>query len=165
MRLQKTYEINIKESAKMKRKATVAPTSALFWVVGLVSLLWYLLVSGAFIFEMVASPEALTQAYGADGAEGVIARPNWANILYEIALFGGVLGCLLLLMRRRIAQWLLNGSLFALLGLQAYWWGRVDFAQPLQAIDVIAPILFAAIGLFLVWFSRVGTTKYFSFRS
>ena len=138
---------------------TTNKPKALFWVISAIALLWNLMGVGAFVFEMMSEPQALIEAYGQAEDDMVFARPGWATGVFAVAVFGGAIGCLLLLLRKKIAIWPLLISLIAVLLQQGYIWGMTDAAKLMSGADYIMPIMIPVIAIFLVWFARKNTAK------
>ncbi|MEH6457671.1 MAG: hypothetical protein V7749_15190 [Cocleimonas sp.] len=71
-----------------------------FWVIALLGLLWN--AGGIMNYMMQMKPEFVASMPDAHRAiiEG---RPSWATGGFAIGVFGGALGCLLLLLRKKIA--------------------------------------------------------------
>jgi hypothetical protein len=82
------------------------------WVIGILALLWSAMGAMDFVMtqtknEMYMSgftPEQLTFFYG---------FPAWVVAAWAIGVWGGVIGALLLLFRRRLAVWVFLASLLA----------------------------------------------------
>lgn len=74
--------------------------SIMFWVIVLLGLLWNALGCFNFIMQSILGAVAdLPLAY-----KLVIAsRPGWVTVAFFIAVFGGALGCVLMLLRRATA--------------------------------------------------------------
>ena len=77
------------------------PTS--LWIVGVLALLWNLIGIGAFVMQLAMPSEAL-QAMPAEQRAIYEATPAWLYVFYGLATFGGALGSLGLLLRRRWAS-------------------------------------------------------------
>ena len=75
--------------------------SRVFWAIGLLGLIWNAL--GCFNFILQMDPDALADFPPAYRA--VIAhRPGWVTAAFLVAVFGGALGCVLMLLRRATAR-------------------------------------------------------------
>ena len=75
--------------------------SRVFWAIGLFGLIWNALGCYNFILQM--DPGALAESPAA--YQVVIAsRSGWTTAAFLIAVFGGALGCVLMLLRRAIAR-------------------------------------------------------------
>lgn len=134
--------------------STIPKTPALFWVIAGAALLWNLMGVSAYLFEALSSPEAIQAAYGEPEAAAVLTRPAWATGIFAVAVFGGALGCLGLLLRRKWALWFLVASLAAVIAQQIYIWGMTDAAAHMSGGDWIMPIMIPIVAVFLVWFAR-----------
>lgn len=129
-----------------------------FWVVAVTALLWNAIGVIAFLFEVNQSPESLT-AMSETHRNLYESRPGWAILGFATAVFGGLLGCIALLFRRKFATVLFVVSLFGLI-VQNYHSFGVAKVQNIYAENVIAlPVMIAVIAIFLIWFSRSATTK------
>lgn len=73
-----------------------------FWVVGGIALVWNLMGVMAYIMQVTMSDEARAAL---PEAERLLYEtvPTWATAAFAIAVWGGALGCVLLLMRKALA--------------------------------------------------------------
>lgn len=85
-----------------------------FWIVAVLALLWNLLGLAMFFAQVTMTPEAVA-ALSAAQREVYQATPAWINGAYALAVIGGVLGGIGLLLRRRWAMAMFALSLVALL--------------------------------------------------
>ncbi len=85
-----------------------------FRVVAIVALLWNLLGCVAFFLDFRLSPDDLAKLSAAQQAL-YAARPGWAIAATAIAVFGGVLGCIGVLLRKKWAFAVLVLSLLGIL--------------------------------------------------
>ena len=126
-----------------------------FWIVGVLALLWNLMGVMAFIMQVTMSaetaaarPEAQRQYY-----ESI---PLWVMAAFVVAVFGGTLGCVLLLARRCQALVLFIASLFGVLAQFSY---GIFVGNSLEIFGrgaLILPLLTIVIGILLIWFARMG---------
>ena len=121
-----------------------------FWVVAGVGLLWNLL--GCYNFIMQTNPallETLPEAYDALAKS----RPGYATVAFAVAVFGGSLGCALMLMRRAVSRPFLLLSLLGVVVtmLQALW--AIGFAPEAASVAMAAGISLA-VATYLVWFTH-----------
>lgn len=71
-----------------------------FWVIAIVGLFWNLM--GSMNYIMQTNPETVAQM--PDVYQMIInGRPSWATGGFAIAVFGGSVGCILLLLRKNVA--------------------------------------------------------------
>ena len=71
-----------------------------FWIVAIAGLIWNLM--GSMNYIMQSNPETVAQM--PDVYQMIInGRPSWATAGFAIAVFGGSVGCILLLLRKNVA--------------------------------------------------------------
>lgn len=93
--------------------ATAAtPRAKSFWIVAIAALLWNLIGTAMFYFQVSMTPEQIA-ALPAPQREVCEATPTWLYALFGIAVIGGVLGSLGLLLKKRWAVPLFLVSLVA----------------------------------------------------
>lgn len=90
------------------------PRSKGFWFVAIIALLWNLLGVAMFWMQVNMSAEGLA-AMTKQQRQVYEATPMWLNVAFAIAVFGGVLGALGMLMGKRWAVTMFFVSLLALL--------------------------------------------------
>lgn len=89
--------------------SSVAP--AWFTIAALGALLWELAGCALYLMRMTVDPATLP----ADQLPIYEATPQWTLAAFAIAVWVGLIGSVLLLLRRRQAEWLLLASLLAVL--------------------------------------------------
>ena len=128
-------------------------TPAWFKVVAVLALLWNLLGCVAFSSDLRLSPEDLARLPEAQQALYAM-RPGWAVAATAIAVFGGVLGAVGLLARRK---WALPVFVLSLLGILVQDFGLFVLAKGASLAGPVAVAmqgLVLAIGIGLVVLSR-----------
>ena len=124
--------------------------SIMFWVIVLLVLLWNALGCFNFIMQSILGAVAdLPLAY-----KLVIAsRPGWVTVAFFIAVFGGALGCVLMLLRRVTARPALFLSLIGVLLTTGYalWLGA---AATGGLPVVISSGMSVAVAGGLVWYTH-----------
>ena len=106
----------------MKDK-TVCGVHWSFWAIGTVALIWnvmgimnfFMQMKAGMLAEMPESQRAIIES-----------RPAWATGAFAIAVFGGALGCLLLLLRKSAAFYLFIASLLGVIVQLIPYLGRFD---------------------------------------
>ena len=123
-----------------------------FWVIGVVTLIWNAM--GGMNFVMQMNPDAVAQFPESHRAiiEG---RPAWATAAFGIAVFGGALGCLLLLLKKSIAYDLFMASFLAVIVTTIHTLrilnSTSDFSPFEMVLMIVMPLVVAA---FLIWYSK-----------
>ena len=123
-----------------------------FWAIGAVALIWN--VMGVMNFFMQMNTDAL--ASFSESALAIIeGRPAWATGGFAIAVFGGALGCLLLLLRKSAAYYLFIASLLGVIVTMTHTIGvassTIDFTPFEIIMMILMPLVVAA---FLIWYSK-----------
>ena len=123
-----------------------------FWAIGAVALIFNGLGCMNFLSQMNAETvAAMPESYRVI----VEARPAWATGAFAIAVFGGALGGLLLLVRRSGAYYVFIASLLGAVGAQIPVLGMADF--PFEAM--IGGLMQLVVGSCLIWYSKRAERK------
>ncbi|MCE9685788.1 hypothetical protein LZP73_06095 [Shewanella sp. AS16] len=121
-----------------------------FRLFALVSLLWNLLGLMTFLVQMNLDSQAIAQMSQAERYM-YDTTPVWLNWVLGSALLSGLLGCLLLLLRRRQALGMLLLSLVAVLLHLGYVFGVQDAMAALGVEALPIPLLVLSWAVLLVW--------------
>ena len=123
-----------------------------FWVIGVVTLVWNVMGAMNFVVQMNADMVAAMP----DTHRAIIdSRPAWATAGFGFGVFGGALGCLLLLLRKSAAKYLFIASLLGMIVTMLHTLrvaiSDIDFDLFEVLVMIIMPLLVAA---FLVWYAK-----------
>ena len=125
-----------------------------FWAIGAIALIWN--VMGAINFVAQMNPDMLA-AYRESERAIIEGRPAWATIAFAIAVFGGALGCVLLLLRKSAAFYLFIASLLGVIVTMMHTLGAgIDFGLGEILGIILMPLVLAA---FLIWYSKWAESK------
>ena len=128
---------------------TVGDVHWSFWTIGAVALIWNAM--GVINFFAQMNPDVLA-AYRESERVIVEGRPAWATGAFAIAVFGGALGCLLLLLRKSAAYYLFIASLLGVIVTMIHTLGvGIDFGLGEILGIILMPLVVAA---FLIWYSK-----------
>lgn len=125
-----------------------------FWLITIFMLIWN--VMGCINFIMQNNPDMLSMYRETEQAI-IHARPAWATVGFAFAVFGGTLGCLLLIFRNSIAMYVFIVSLLGVLVTMAHTLSSgISFS-----IGELAGIIFmpTAVAVFLIGYSIFARTK------
>ena len=129
------------------------------WLVGLVGVLWSSMGVVSFMLTQM-NVEAVMSRFPPQQREYFESFPLWAVAFWAIGVFGGVIGCLLLLLRNRLAFPVLLASVigaivFNLGGL--FLLGGMEVMRETGGLGfTVFPIVFAA---FLAYYARAMSKK------
>ena len=132
---------------------------AWFWAVALVALLWNLLGVMAFAMHMMMTPESLAALPEAE-RNLYETTPIWVTIAFAVAVFGGALGALGLLMRKAWARLLFIISFVGLIIQASYNFLLSDTFEILGSGAMLMPIVVIVIAVFLIWFANMATRRH-----
>ena len=136
---------------------TVGGVRRSFWAIGAVTLIWN--VMGVINFFMQMNADALA-SFPESHRAIVAGRPAWATGGFAIAVFGGALGCLLLLLRKPAAYYLFIASLLGVIVQLIHTLGIAGSAFGFSPFDIsrtiVMPLVVAA---FLIWYSKRAERK------
>jgi len=124
-----------------------------FRAIGGVALVWNLLGVINFFSQMNANTAAaMPEPYRVI----IEARPAWATGAFAIAVFGGMLGCFLLLFRQSAAYYVFIASLLGAIVATIHFQITADFGL----LDALIGSLMQVVGaVFLVWYSKWAERK------
>ncbi len=131
---------------------------ALFWVISILALLWNLMGVMAYLGMTMMPVEALVESYGQEYADVMATRPAWATGAFAIAVFGGLLGCIGLLLRKSWSKILFIISLLGVV-VQNIWGFMSGSFNLVGTSDKILTVLIIIVAVFLIWFAQKKTAK------
>ena len=129
------------------------------WLIGILGGLWSSIGVLSFILTQM-NVEAVMSRFPPQQREYFEAFPLWADALWAIGVFGGVIGCLLLLLKKRLAFHVLLaaaiGTIVCNLG-GLFLLGGMEVMRETNGLGLtVFPIIFAA---FLAYYARAMNKK------
>ena len=123
-----------------------------FWAIGAVTLIYNVVGVINFFTQMNADTvAAMPELYRAI-IEG---RPAWATGAFAVAVFGGALGCLLLLLRKSAAYYLFIASLLGAIVTMIHTLGMAGS----DIGSMVGNLVQLAVTAFLIWYSKQAESK------
>ncbi len=124
-----------------------------FWIISVVTLLYNIMGVANYFVQMNADSLASFPEQYRPIIEG---RPAWATAAFAIAVFGGSLGCLLLLLKKSAAFYVLIASLLGVIVSMMHIFGVAGF----NSFDVwIGVLMQLVVTVFLIWYSKLAESK------
>ena len=117
--------------------------------VAIVALLWNLIGCAAYLMDVTLTPDAVA-AMTPDQQALYAARPAWAVAVYAIAVWGGALGCVGLIMKKRWAKGALLASLLGLIAQDIALFGMSPVAIETSVYALQGMVLVIAVLLLLL---------------
>jgi hypothetical protein len=134
----------------MDERFTPRPVANWFMAGAVASLLFMGLGCISYLMHVLANPDTLPL----DQRMAYEAEPAWVTGAYAVAVWVGLAGTILLIMKRKIAEWALLVSLAAVL----IWFAGLLLVGPLRdsmsANDLLVAIVVAAVTWTIYWFAR-----------
>ena len=123
-----------------------------FWAIGAIALIWN--VMGVINFFVQMNPDVLA-AYRESERAIIEGRPAWATGAFAITVFGGALGCLLLLLRKSAAYYVFIASLLGVIVQMTPYLGMAN----VQVEVWMGSLLSLVVAAFLIWYSKQAESK------
>lgn len=123
-----------------------------YWIVGVVALIWNAMGVNAYL-QQAYNTESYRNMYSKEQLEIAANLPSFVTAAFALAVFGGALGSLLLLFRKKFAVTLFYVSLIAVMIQMGYLLIN-GYASSIPMTIMI--ILFAVI---FAWFSKYSASK------
>jgi hypothetical protein len=124
-----------------------------FWIISVVTLIFY--VMGVINYFVQMNPDMLA-SFPESYRPIIEGRPAWATAAFAIAVFGGSLGCLLLLFRKSAAFYVLLVSLLGVIVTMMHIFGVAGFSSFEVWMGVLMQLV---ITVFLIWYSKLTERK------
>ncbi|MDH3695414.1 MAG: hypothetical protein OER96_12680 [Gammaproteobacteria bacterium] len=111
------------------------------WAIGIVALLWSCM--GAFDYLMTQTKnESYMSHFTPEQLEFFYSFPAWLVTFWAVAVWGGVIGAVLLLMRKRLSVWLFLASLISMVITTIHNYG---FSNGMEIIGDAFSLIFTAV--------------------
>ena len=123
-----------------------------FWIIAIAAILWNSIGAMVYLADVYMNAETLG-AFTQAQQEVYANRPGWAIGAFALAVFSGLIGSILLLLRNKWSQQLYIISLLALIA-QNYYWFVLAGALDIFPDGHWMPLLVFIIALLLLWYAR-----------
>ena len=120
-----------------------------FMIVAVISLVWNLLGVMAYLMQVTMSPEVLATLPEAQ-LEILENTPAWATAAFAIAVNGGAIGCLLLVLKRNLAGFFLQLSLAGVLVQMFHSFFMSKSFEVFGPGGLVMPVMVIIIAIYLV---------------
>ena len=125
-----------------------------FWVITIFMLIWNIMGCVNFFVQM--NPEMIS-SYRENEQAIIQGRPLWVTMGFAVAVFGGAIGCVILLLKKSTAVYLFIASLLGVLLATAHTLGvGIEFGPGEVFGIVLIPTIVA---VFLIWYSIYAKNK------
>ena len=131
---------------------TITKPTPLYWLISIVALFWNFMGIVAYLGQAYISDDALkmlpeeNQLYFSN-------VPAWVTAAFAVAVFGGFLGAIGLIIRKKWAYFLFVISFLALVGQHVYNFFIQNYIE-MTGLQMILPIVTFIVALLLIYFSK-----------
>ena len=130
-----------------------------FWVIAIFFLLWNIMGVFSFFSHTFISEEALSNLPKTE-RELYGDYPLWTTIVFAIAVFGGLIGSVGLILKKK---WSRSAYIISLCAIIPQMIHNIFFTKSIEVYGLgqatTMPIMVVVFGIFLVWFSNMAITK------
>ena len=131
-----------------------------FWIIAVIALIWNIMGVFAYLGQTLLLTDELKAALPTEQIELINSSPSWLNIVFAIGVFSGLLGCIMLLIRRKLAVPLFAISLLMVLLQNFYGWFATNAAEVYGSLQgYIMPLIVIIISIFLYFYSKGAAQK------
>jgi len=132
--------------------------SIIFWMISIIALLWYLMDMSAFFMRIFMSDETLL-AMSENRRQQIQNIPLWVNFVFAFEVFGGTLGSVGLLLRKKWALALFVISLLGVLAQTTYLYFLSNSIALMGWMAIVMPLVAIVIGSGLIVHTKSSVSK------
>lgn len=129
-----------------------------FWVISIIALLWYLMDMSAFSMRVLMTDDFI-KAMPENQQHLYRNMPLWVNIVFAGEVFGGALGCVGLLLRKKWALPLFVVSILGVLSQTFHVYFLSDAISTMGTPAVVMPLLAILIGIGMIVLAKSAIPK------
>ena len=139
---------------------TTEPTkpATSFWVVAILALIWNGMGAAAYLGTVTMTQETLDAMPEAQ-RNLVMSTPSWATGAFALAVWGGLVASLLLLMRKKFATTVFIASFAGIVVQMSHAFFMTNSIEVYGPGGMIMPVMVLAFGAYLIYFSRNATAN------
>lgn len=137
----------------MSEQAKGVSPARSFWIIAMLSLIWNIIGVMNFVYSVTLGPEALAAMSEAERAL-YADIPVFVNLCYAVAVFAGVIGSSLLLLRKAQAISFFILSLVAIVLQFGFGLFLTPMLQAQGTLALIFPLVVIAVASYFLWFAR-----------
>lgn len=127
--------------------------STSFWIISILALLWNAMGVNAYL-QQAFMTDSFKAMYNEEQLKMIAEAPAWATGAFAIAVFGGFLGCVLLLLRKKLAKTVFIVSLIGIVVQMFYNFFIIDSMAIYGPGALVMPIMVILFAVFLIWYSK-----------
>ncbi|WP_400078838.1 hypothetical protein [Winogradskyella sp. R77965] len=129
-----------------------------FWILSVLALIWNALGVQKYL-QQAYNTEGFRASYTTEQLALMDSTPAWATAAFAVAVFGSVLACILLLLRKKLAKTVFLIALIAIIVQMGYGLLIAKNYEVLSSFEVTMSIFVPIIGLLLYLFAKRSAEK------
>lgn len=129
-----------------------------FWFISIVGLLWFTMDASAFYMRVFMAESSMANM---PQSQQLLYRniPSWVNMVFALEVFGGLFGCIGLLLGKNWAFPLFIISMIGVVCQSLYVWFLSDAINVIGMVAVLMPLLAVVIGIVMIVFSKLSIAR------
>jgi len=139
-------------------ESATTPIPKLFTIVGGIALVWNLIGLMVFVSQVTISDAAMAELHE-DQQLLFNSLPSWVNVAFGVAVIGGTLGCLALLVKKSLALPLFLLSLLGVLAQNYHYFFMSNAVEVFGVQAVAMPSMVIVIGVLLIMLAARAKAK------
>ena len=124
-----------------------------FKLIAIITLIWNFFGVMSYLMHAYMTPETLA-TLPENQQNFMNNMPSWRVAAFATATFGGLVGSILLLMKKKIAIALFLLSLIGIIAGNIYDFFMVNYYKNSDITGLILPVLIVLVSVFLLWYSK-----------
>ncbi|WP_299336591.1 hypothetical protein [uncultured Psychroserpens sp.] len=129
-----------------------------FWIISVIALIWNAMGVMQYLAQAY-STDSFKEQYTAEQLEMISNAPAWATAAFALAVFGGLLGSLFLLLRKKTAYIFFLISLVAVIVQLYHNFVVVDSMEIMGSIAAVMSGIIVGAAILLLWYSKYAIKK------
>lgn len=129
-----------------------------FWIVSVIALIWNVMGVKAYL-DQAFRTETFKTMYTTEQIAMIDKNPTWVTAAFAIAVFGAFLGCIALLLRKKIANTLFIISFLAVIAQSVFTFFLSEYKDQMNSFETTMSVMIPIIAILLIIFSNKGIAK------
>lgn len=130
----------------------------MFWVIGIIMLIWYALGCFAYLLTSFITPEMLAEL--PDDQRSLMENiPAWVTAAFAIAVWIGLLASIIMLIRRKAAYQLYILSFLGVIVQMYYVFFMTNAMSIYETGDKVRTVLVIVIGAYMIYYTKMAKGK------
>lgn len=126
-----------------------------FWIIAVLAFLWNVIGIYLGTYQLDVIQKSVSQQEFAI----MESLPSWYVMVFVVAIISEVIGCFLLLIRKKLSILFFAIALITALFIELYWLLATDITKVSISLAVVMPMIVIGVAVFLYFYSKVASKK------